>query len=77
MLFDRLLREQSGAETLVHMYDGLPHGFWRFQNLPAAQGWARDLFEGVKFLLEGGKGGFRVKGSVPCNGMDEYLSGVI
>jgi acetyl esterase/lipase len=76
LLFDRLLREQSGAETKVDLYDGLPHGFWRFQELPAAQTWHIDLYEGTKFLLEGGKGaGFHVKGTE--NGLNEYLSGVI
>ncbi|KAL2138862.1 hypothetical protein VTI28DRAFT_6100 [Corynascus sepedonium] len=81
MLFARLLREQSGTETLVHMYDGLPHGFWRFQGLPASKRWADDLFSGVEFLLKGGKGGLEVKGHedgsrVVVNGLDEYIAGV-
>lgn len=61
MLFARLLREHSGAKTFVHMYDGLPHGFWRFQELPASRGWADDLFEGTQFLLHGGKDGMDIK----------------
>ncbi|KKK14140.1 hypothetical protein P175DRAFT_0496077 [Aspergillus ochraceoroseus IBT 24754] len=75
ILFAKLLREHSGAETKIDMYDGLPHGFWRFQELRAAQTWHVDLYEGTKFLLEGGKGGFHVKGTE--NGLNEYLSGVI
>ncbi|KAK5996776.1 AB hydrolase superfamily protein B1A11.02 [Cladobotryum mycophilum] len=83
VLFSRLLREHSGAKTLVHMYDGLPHGFWRFQQLPTAQKWADDLFEGTDFLLHGGKDGFVVKPSesenpeLVVNGLDEYISGII
>lgn len=61
MLFARLLLEHSGAKTLVHMYDGLPHGFWRFQELPASRGWADDLFEGTQLLLHGGKDGMDIK----------------
>jgi len=77
-LFDRLLREESGAETKVDLYDGLPHGFWRFQELPAAKTWENDLFLGTKFLLEGGKGGLDVKRSDNVNnGLDEYLSGIM
>lgn len=63
LLFARLLREHSGSQTLVHLYDGLPHGFWRFQELPAAQRWSDDILEGTKFLLDGGDGGFHVKGN--------------
>ncbi|KAI9742964.1 MAG: hypothetical protein M1818_003259 [Claussenomyces sp. TS43310] len=36
-LFDPLLRKISGASTRVDIYDGLPHGFWRFQEMPAAK----------------------------------------
>jgi acetyl esterase/lipase len=77
-LFDRLLREHSGSKTKVDLYDGVPHGFWRFQQLPSSKWWADDLFQGTKFLLEGGKGGMEIKGyEKPCNGLNEYLSGVI
>ncbi|KAI5919323.1 Alpha/Beta hydrolase protein [Camillea tinctor] len=62
LLFARLLREHSGSKTLVHLYDGLPHGFWRFQELPAARSWAGDLYEGTQFLLNGGQDGLVVKG---------------
>ncbi|KAI7969651.1 hypothetical protein EIK77_000898 [Talaromyces pinophilus] len=75
LLFAKLLREQSNAETKIDLYDDLPHGFWRFQKLPAAQRWHIDIYEGTKFLLEGGKGGFHVNGTE--NGLNEYLSGVI
>lgn len=60
-LFSRLLREHSGATTLTHVYDGLPHGFWRFQQLPASQQWAEDLFEGTRFLLNGGEGALEIR----------------
>ncbi|PCG91824.1 Alpha/beta hydrolase fold-3 [Penicillium occitanis (nom. inval.)] len=72
LLFAKLLREQSNAETKIDLYDDLPHGFWRFQKLPAAQRWHIDIYEGTKFLLEGGKGGFHVNGTE--NGLNEYLS---
>lgn len=63
LLFARLLRDHSGAKTLVHLYDGLPHGFWRFQQLQVSQDWDKDLVEGVRFLLDGGKDGMVVKGN--------------
>ena len=44
------------------MYDGLPHGFWRFQELPTAKGWADDLFKGTQFLLDGSNEGMEIKG---------------
>lgn len=62
MLFARLLRDESGAKTLIHMYSGLPHGFWRFQQLPVSRDWDKDLVEGTRFLLRGGEGGMVVKG---------------
>lgn len=62
LLFSRLLQEESGTNTLVHVYDGLPHGFWRFQQLPTSQEWEEDLFQATRFLLNGGKGGMVVKG---------------
>ena len=61
-LFDRLLREHSGSKTKVDVYDGLPHGFWRFQELPAAKAWAGDLFNGTQFLLDGSNEGMEIKG---------------
>ena len=61
-LFDTLLREHAGSKTKVDVYDGLPHGFWRFQELPTAKGWADDLFKGTQFLLDGSNEGMEIKG---------------
>ena len=78
LLFARLLREHSSASTKIDIYDGLPHGFWRFQELPTSQTWADDVFRGTRFLLDGGKGGLDIKGyKEERNGLNEYLSGVI
>ncbi|KAK7914018.1 Potassium transporter [Apiospora marii] len=62
LLFARLLQEQADCRTLIHMYDGLPHGFWRFQQLQVSQEWDKDALEGTRFLLGGGDDGLVVKG---------------
>jgi hypothetical protein len=62
-MFARVLRDEPGAKILMHMYAGLPQGFWRFQQLQVWRGWGKDLLEGTRFLLHGGEGAMDVKGA--------------
>ncbi|KAL2809935.1 Alpha/Beta hydrolase protein [Aspergillus granulosus] len=53
LLVEEILRGE-GVQTRKYIYPGLPHGFWgSCPDLEESKGWARDLLEGVKFLLEG------------------------
>ncbi|KAF2823432.1 alpha/beta-hydrolase, partial [Ophiobolus disseminans] len=54
-LWEKLVRESSGSRSKVHIYQGMPHGFWRFLQMEASRTWIEDLVEGVGFLLESGK----------------------
>lgn len=49
-LWQKLLQTHSGTESKIHLYSGLPHGFWRFLQLKASQQWLDDLVEGIGFL---------------------------
>lgn len=50
LLWQKLLQERSGTKTKVHLYSGMPHGFWRFLQMKASQEWLEDLLQGVRFL---------------------------
>ncbi|KAK9784539.1 putative Esterase/lipase/thioesterase [Seiridium cardinale] len=50
-LWEKLLQKHSGARSKVHVYSGLPHGFWRFTQIKASAEWLDDLSEGIHFLL--------------------------
>lgn len=52
-LWQKLLREHSGTRSKVHLYSGMPHGFWRFLDMPASREWLDDLVDGVGFLCRG------------------------
>ncbi|KAL5120855.1 hypothetical protein ACEQ8H_001336 [Pleosporales sp. CAS-2024a] len=67
LLWDRLLRNHSGAKSKIDMYQGMPHGFWRFPAMKASRDWTTDLVQGIAFVLRkdtGGEGGceFQIKG---------------
>ena len=49
-LWQKLLQKYSGTKTKIHLYSGMPHGFWRFLQLKAGQEWLYDLVEGIEFL---------------------------
>lgn len=56
-LWEKLVREASESKSKIHVYQGMPHGFWRFLQMEASRRWIDDLVEGVKFLLEGREDG--------------------
>ncbi|OKL56407.1 hypothetical protein UA08_08049 [Talaromyces atroroseus] len=49
-LWQKLLEKHSGTKYKIHLYSGLPHGFWRFLQLKASQEWLDDVVEGIGFL---------------------------
>lgn len=57
LLLEKVMREDEGIKTKLHVYGGLPHGFWMVMpQMDASKEAANDSFEGVKWLLEqGGK----------------------
>jgi acetyl esterase/lipase len=61
-LWEKLVREGSRSRSKIHVYQGMPHGFWRFLQMEASRGWIEDLIEGVLFLL--GSGEDREKGEL-------------
>ncbi|XWW92242.1 hypothetical protein V2A60_000165 [Cordyceps javanica] len=50
-LWQKLLQRHSSTKSKIHLYSGLPHGFWRFLQLEASKEWLDDLVEGIRFLL--------------------------
>ncbi|KAH6652734.1 Alpha/Beta hydrolase protein, partial [Truncatella angustata] len=50
-LWEKLIRKHSSTKSKLHIYSGLPHGFWRFAQIDASQKWLDDLIEGIRFLL--------------------------
>jgi acetyl esterase/lipase len=52
LIYEEVLREDCGIKTKVHLYKGLPHGFWYFW--PKAEFSKRlraDSVEGLRWLL--------------------------
>ncbi|KAK3339653.1 Alpha/Beta hydrolase protein, partial [Lasiosphaeria hispida] len=49
-LWQKLLEEHSATASKIHLYTGMPHGFWRFLDMQASQEWLDDLVDGVGFL---------------------------
>lgn len=49
-LWIKLLQAHSGTRSKIHLYSGMPHGFWRFLQMKASQDWLDDLLDGVGFL---------------------------
>lgn len=51
LLFEQILRE-ANVQTKLHVYPGLPHGFWTTcPDLPVSKSWEKDLVRGVEWLL--------------------------
>ncbi len=56
MLYERVLREESGVLTRLDMYEGFPHCAWRvIRELEVGKRWEEDTVEGLKWLLEKGR----------------------
>lgn len=68
-LWEKLVRAGSGSRSKVHVYQGMPHGFWRFLQMEASQRWIEDLVEGVGFLVEGGMDDKREEVEVEVKGL--------
>ncbi|KAK4178433.1 AB hydrolase superfamily protein B1A11.02 [Triangularia setosa] len=51
-LWKKLLEGHSGTKSMVHLYTGMPHGFWRFLEMKTSQEWLEDLVEGIRYLCE-------------------------
>jgi acetyl esterase/lipase len=52
IIYERVLRE-SGVETKLFVYPGVPHGHWGwFGFLKASEQYKRDDIEGMRFLLQ-------------------------
>ncbi|KAI1462858.1 Alpha/Beta hydrolase protein [Annulohypoxylon moriforme] len=49
-MWQKLLEKHSGTRSKIHLYSGLPHGFWRFLSMKASQEWLGDLVEGIRYL---------------------------
>ncbi|KAI1441709.1 Alpha/Beta hydrolase protein [Annulohypoxylon stygium] len=49
-VWQKLLEKHSGTKSKIHLYSGLPHGFWRFLSMKASQDWLDDLVEGIQYL---------------------------
>lgn len=56
LIYEQILRVDNGIKTKVHLYPGLPHGFWTWY--PEAQfsvKFQEDCVEGMSWLLEQSK----------------------
>lgn len=52
ILLEQLLRE-AGTATKIHVYQGLPHGFWTTcPDLPVSKQWLEHLLAGMRWMLE-------------------------
>lgn len=55
LIYERVLREESGVETRLDLYKGLGHYFWtNWPGLEASRGFVEDTVKGVRWLLESG-----------------------
>ncbi|KAB2574667.1 hypothetical protein DBV05_g6682 [Lasiodiplodia theobromae] len=53
LLFEQLLKE-TDLQTRLHIYPGLPHGFWTScPDLPVSRKWEKELVEAVKWMVDG------------------------
>ena len=60
LLYERVLREEHGVQTRLEVYDGFGHMFWtNWPLLERSKEFVRDTLEGVRWLLDVGKGGER------------------
>ncbi|KAF4338009.1 sterigmatocystin biosynthesis lipase esterase STCI [Fusarium beomiforme] len=53
LIYEQVLREDSGVETRLDVYPGMPHIFWgSFGHLSQGKKAAVDLVEGIRWLLK-------------------------
>jgi acetyl esterase/lipase len=53
LIYEKMLREESGVTTKVDHYPGLPHGFWSWwANAEFTKRHAKDSLAGLRWLLE-------------------------
>lgn len=56
LIYEEMLREDNGLETLMHVYPGLPHGFWAtYPTASFVAPYRDDCVKGMKWLLEKSK----------------------
>lgn len=55
LIYEKVLREEYGAKTLLKIYPGLPHGFWSFfPTMNKSHTFVADTTECLKWLLQQG-----------------------
>jgi acetyl esterase/lipase len=53
IIYEQVLREESGIRTKVDLYPGLPHSFWSFWPEAAfSKKLQEDNVKGIRWLLE-------------------------
>ncbi|CAG7566089.1 unnamed protein product [Fusarium equiseti] len=53
LIYEQVLREDTGIETRLDVYPGMPHIFWgSFSHLAQGKKAAEDLTDGIRWLLE-------------------------
>ncbi|RMZ26805.1 hypothetical protein D0859_09135 [Hortaea werneckii] len=53
LIYERLLREESGVRTKLDVYSGFPHGFWSIApQMKASERFVQDSIKGVQWLLQ-------------------------
>ena len=53
LIYESVLREESGVRTRIYLYRGVPHCWWAFHpNLESSKKRLKDTILGVKWLLE-------------------------
>jgi acetyl esterase/lipase len=56
LIYERVLREECGVKTLLHLYPGLPHAFWsRYSDAKFTKDLIEDSKKGMQWLLEQSK----------------------
>lgn len=51
--YEQRLREQ-GVHTKLHVFSGLPHGFYRHAELSSAEEWFRRMAAGIRWMIDHG-----------------------
>ena len=52
LIYEKILREECGIQTMLDMYPGLPHGFWGFfPKLQKSIEFRKDMIKGMSWLL--------------------------
>ncbi|KAI6887791.1 GroES-like protein [Hortaea werneckii] len=53
LIYEKLLREESGVRTKLDVYSGFPHGFWSIApRMKASERFVQDSIKGVQWLLQ-------------------------